>query len=135
MKDLNEFIEKLVEIRFVEGSNAFGHYPFQLYVELLDGKVEMNALLLGGNVKSVYNRVKQYVLKGFKRLYLSVDFPAVLDIEHDFVCAFSIENDKLTILAIPYDTETGDIFERITNSKALTTLLQEFKLNTNFKEV
>lgn len=121
-----KFIEQLVKIDELEQFDAYGHYPFQLFVETADGKLEMNALALGGDVGACYNRVKKYKDEGAKKIFLSLDFPAGGDIEHDFVCVFSIIDGETSILAIPYNTEDGTKFETIHNSSQFEIILQDF---------
>jgi hypothetical protein len=84
MKNVEEFVATMVKIDIIEDSNSYGHYPFQLYVELEDGKSEMNALALGGDVASCYKRFAKYKKENAKRIYLSLDFPKGGDIENDF---------------------------------------------------
>ena len=128
-----EFITKMVDISHLEEYNCYGHYPFQLYVENLNGNREMNALALGGDVKAVYRRAGEYVKKGFKFLHLSLDFPASMDMKKDFVAVFSIIENKLTVIAIPYDVDNGNTFDIITESKVLNDIIENFKTVTNFK--
>lgn len=128
MKDVNDFIDTLVTINYIESANAYGHYPFQLYVETKEKTVELNALLLGGNVSACYLRAKAYLIKGVKALYMSIDFPAGGDIDNDFVTVFYIDADnKISALAIPYDTKTGEKFEIIYKCEMLTNILVEFR--------
>jgi hypothetical protein len=123
-----EFIEKLVKIEFIESENSYGHYPFQLFVETSESELfEMNSLMLGGDVISCYKRVRDYVRKNAKEIYLSLDFPKGKDISNDFVCVLSIKGDVCEILAIPYDTKTGETYEIITNSELLDEILLSFK--------
>jgi hypothetical protein len=58
MKTTQEFIDNFVKIEFIESSQAFGHYPFQLIGVYEDGKMDVGALLLGGDVGAVYNATK-----------------------------------------------------------------------------
>jgi len=127
MKNVKEFVDCLVKIDYVEDSNCFGHYPFQLFVETNDGKFEINALALGGDVLSCYRRVKKYFKENSKKIFMSLDFPSGGDIENDFVCIFSIVNNSFDIYAIPYNTETGEKYDEIHNSDLLSKLLTQFK--------
>ena len=93
-----------------------------------DDKIEMNALMLGGDVFSCYKRVKEYVLSDAKKIFLSLDFPKSGDMEHDFICVFSVIGVKTEILAIPYDEETGEKFEYITkDNQLLDRILNDFE--------
>ncbi len=54
MKNLKEFVEQLVKIEFLDHCNAFGFYPFQMYVEDQEEKATICALDLGGDIRAVY---------------------------------------------------------------------------------
>lgn len=110
MKDLKEFVEKLVKIEFLDHCNAFGFYPFQMYVEHQYEKATLCALDLGGDVRAVYKAFADFYKEPAKRIYLAVDFPAVGDIVNDFVCIIGYENNEFTLYAIPYCVETGTTF-------------------------
>ncbi len=127
MKTVKEFAEKLVTIDFVEQSNCYGHYPFQLFVEKENGEFVMCALALGGDVNSCYQNVKKYKNEKANRIYLSLDFPAVLDMENDFVMIFSLENKKIETFAIPYNVETGEKLDIVKEGNFLTNILSDFK--------
>jgi hypothetical protein len=128
MKTTQEFIDNFVKIEFIESSQAFGHYPFQLIGVYEDGKMDVGALLLGGDVGAVYNATKMFIKNGCKKIYLSVDFPAGLDVEQDFVTIYTLEDGKIDTLLIPYD-ETGKELNRITSGKMVDTLTEQFKIN------
>jgi len=127
METVKEFVDNLVKIEYIEDSECFGHYPFQLFVETNDGKFEINALALGGDVLSCYNRVSKYLKEKSNKIFMSLDFPAGGDIEHDFVCIFSIVDDKFDIFAVPYNPENGEIYDEIHESTLLNTILDQFK--------
>jgi hypothetical protein len=130
MKDIEEFVEKLVEIRYLEDHNTYGHYPFQLWVETNAGKFEMNALLLGGDVQSVYRRVGQYVSEKAKTIFLSCDFPETLDSGHDFVMIYSVINREINLFAIPYNPVTGQTFDKIHKGEFIDLIEKQFKIAT-----
>lgn len=119
MKDLKEFVDTLVKIEFLDHCNAFGFYPFQMYVEDKEGKGNMISLSLGGDVRAVYKVFTEYYNENPRRIYLALDFPAVGDITNDFVCIISYEKEEFTLYAIPYNTETGEIFPEIHKSELL----------------
>jgi len=119
MKSVEEFVKSMVKIEFIENSNCFGHYPFQLFCEDKNGKFEMNALALGGDVKSCYKRFSEYKKQGAKRIYMSLDFPSRGDIENDFVAIFYFENNELNLFAIPYSLEDGKQLDVIKKSDFL----------------
>lgn len=125
MKNVEEFIAQLVKIEFIEDSNCYGHYPFQMYVEMGDGSLEMNALALGGDVLACYRRMSEYINKNAKRIYLSLDFPAGGDIENDFVCIYAYEDGAFSLLAIPYSLEDGKVLAQITQSSQLAKIKEQ----------
>ena len=119
MKDLKEFVEQLVKIEFLDHCNAFGFYPFQMYVEHQDGKATICALDLGGDVRAVYKAFADFYEEPAKRIYLAVDFPAGGDMINDFVCMIGYENNEFTLYAIPYSVETGETFSEIRDAEIL----------------
>jgi hypothetical protein len=119
MKTVEEFVKKMVKIEFIEDSNCFGHYPFQLLCENKDGGFEINALALGGDVDSCYRKFAKYKKEGAKRIYLSLDFPKGGDIENDYVVIFTFENNKVELFAIPYEINGGKILDIIKDSTQL----------------
>jgi len=127
MNTVEEFIENLVKIEYVENMGSYGHYPFSLAAVTNNDQLEINALFLSGDVIAVYTRVREYVWKKAKRIYLAVDFPGVPGIQTDFVAVTAIENGKITSnFAIPYDPVYGTIYERITEAPFLQTLESQF---------
>lgn len=127
MKNVKEFVNQLVKIDFMEDEECYGHYPFQLFAETSNGDFEMNSLALGGDVASCYNRVKKYLKEGAQKIFMSLDFPGSKDIEHDFVCIYSIVDGEFDVYAITYDTETGDIYDEIHKGELLDKILEDFK--------
>ena len=125
MKNTQDFIENIVKIDEM-GDGSFGHFPFQMFVEKEDGKFEISALSLTGGVEPVYDRVKKAKELGFKKLYLSVDFPKGMDMTSDFVAVFTIEGGETSVVAIPYNTEGGEVYDQITESELLVVVLREF---------
>ena len=123
-----EFVRTMVKIEFLESSNCFGHYPFQLLCENKDGGMELNALALGGDVDSCYRRFVQYKKQEAKRIYLSLGFPSGGDIEHDFVAIFVFENNEINLFAIPYEIEEGKMFNRIAESSHLDRIKAELQM-------
>jgi len=119
MKTVEEFVKTMVKIEFIEDSNCFGHYPFQLFCENKDGGFEINALALGGDVSSCYRRFSEYKKQNAKRIYLSLDFPKGGDIDNDYVAIYAFENNELSLFAIPYEIKDGKTFVTIKNSTQL----------------
>ena len=125
MKNLKEFVEKLVKIEFIDHCNAFGFYPFQMYVEDQAGKATMCALDLGGDIRAVYKAFSDFYKENPKRIYLAVDFPANMDISNDFVCIIGYELEEFTIYAIPYNTENGETFSNIRDAEILNKIHED----------
>ena len=119
MKTVEEFVKSMVKIEFIEDSECYGHYPFQLFAETKDGKFEMNTLALGGDVESCYGKFSEYKSNDAKRMYMSLDFPKGGDIKDDFVAIFSFENGDINLFAIPYNVEDGKILDIIKISEHL----------------
>jgi len=128
MKTVEEFIENLVDISFIEEYECYGHYPFQLVAIDKDSKMSMNALALGGDVLSCYNRTKELITKD-SVVYLSLDFPASEWIDNDFVAIHEIRNNKLNVFTIPYNYETGEVFDRVNEGKHIDIVIKQFRLN------
>jgi hypothetical protein len=126
MNTVKEFIDNLVKIDIQEDYNCYGHYPFQLLVEKSDGTFDINALALGGDVDACYRRVRKYIKENAKKIFMSLDFPKGGDIEHDFICIYSIVDGVIDIFAIPYSTETGEKYEEIHTSEILNKILEDF---------
>lgn len=128
MKDVNEFTEQMIKVDYIEQSDCFGHYPFQMFYEKHDGKASISALALGGDVKACHRLFADVMHGGIKRVYMSLDFPSGGDIENDFVCVFYYENSthELKNFAIPYDSQ-GVILNKITESDHLSKLLLQLK--------
>lgn len=131
IETVQDFVNNLVKIDLIDSESSYGHYPFQLFVEKEDGTFEMNALALGGDVISCYLKVLKYYKENAKKIFLSLDFPSGGDIEHDFVCVYSIVNGKFDIFAIPYNTETGEKYEEIHQSELLKKILDQFENMSN----
>lgn len=130
MKTVNEFVEKMVKIEWIEQSGGFGHYPFQMFVEKENDERLVCALALGGNVAACFREVKKHRIENSKRIYISLDYPEMEGIEHDFVAVFSVEDGKENIFAIPYNPKTGQIFEAVKEGAFLEKILSQFKLKT-----
>ena len=128
--ETKDFVEQFIKIEIIEEEsdpNVYGLYPFQLIAEFENGKMDINALAVN-NVQDCYVRVNDYLSKGAKKIFMALDFPHNLDIDNDFIAIFSIVEDKYDIFAIPYDTETGEVFAEIYSSKLLDAIMEQFKL-------
>ncbi len=127
MKTLEEFVNQFVKLEIIEDTNCFGLYPFPMVVETKEGAIELNSLALGGDVLSCYKRVKTYKKTEASKIFMALDFPKGGDIANDFVVVYSIVNNEISIFALPYNTENGEMYERIDNSETLTKILTQFK--------
>ena len=132
MDDINEFIRSLVKIEYIQSSGCYGLYPFQMYVETSDKKNKLEALDLGGDVKSCYKIVRERLQEKSNRIYLALDFPAFMDINKDFVAIMSIENSQFDLFAIPYNPNTGEQFEIRREGMFLKALTDEMKKHIHF---
>lgn len=126
MKNTEEFIEQMVKIEFLEQFKVFGHYPFSLFVEKKNGETEVISLALGGDVESCYKKFAEYREKGAVKIFLSLDFPRSGDMDNDFVAIFSLVENDLSIKAITYSTNTGEVIKQVENSDTLTEILKQF---------
>ena len=131
MKNVDEFVKQCVKIDHLEQANCYGHYPFQLFVEIKDGSFVMNALALGGDVASCYRKVYEYKRDKAKKIFLSLDFPKGGDIQNDFIAVFSVDDKGTSVFAIPYDTESGDRMGIIKESQHLSGILKDFNISVN----
>lgn len=129
--DLKNFIEDFVKISKID--DAFGYYPFQLIAEDENGNISMGSLALGGDVMAVYLATKDFINKGIKKLFLGLDFPKIKDIENDFVAIYSIIDNKLGIILMPYDPFTGETFPMVEESPVIDLLKDQFRKFTGFK--
>lgn len=125
MKDVREFINKLVKVEYIEQSNCYGHYPFQLFIEDKDNTFQLNALALGGDIAQCYQKFDTAITNGAKRIYMSLDFPAMLDIKTDFIGIFEYKGDSVELFLIPY-TLGGEVLSKITSSEAIDQILKEY---------
>ena len=79
-----QFIKDLVEISYLEDHYAYGHYPFLMFVENIEGDTELHALMLGGSVEAVYKRVKMVRSEGAKKAFPEPGFPHYDGYSHRF---------------------------------------------------
>ena len=121
MKTVEDFV-KFIDID-KQDEGRYAHYPFQLAVVTKDNELIIGALDLGGQVEACYDVFKKFLFQKPKNIYLSVDFPAVGDIEDDFVAVFYLEDGEVKNLAIPYKIKTGKRREWVKKSKTLDRLL------------
>lgn len=127
MKDINEFVEKLVSIEYHDEIESYGHYPFQLFTESQNDKQEFVSMIGDGSVVNRYAIFKEKLSDNPKKVYMSLDFPAKNDIPHDHVIIFSYENGEFNRFAIPYNAENGERLPTITESEQLDAVFNQFK--------
>lgn len=128
MKNLTEFVDKLVKIEFLDHCNAFGFYPFKMYIDKPLEKPTICALALGGDIRAVYTAFADHFKQNPKRIYLAVDFPANMDIVNDFICVIGYENEEFTLYAIPYNSETGESFSEIRDAEILNKIHDDLSM-------
>ena len=114
-----------MKIEYLDHCNAFGFYPFQMFVEDKDEKATLCALDLGGDIRAVYAAFNDFFKLNPKRIYLAVDFPANMDITNDFVCVIGYEKEGFTLYAIPYNTENGETFSEIRDAEILNKIHED----------
>jgi hypothetical protein len=121
-----QFIESFINIEKNENTGLYGYHPFHLVAEV-GTRMDINALALT-KIEFCYARAKQYVEENVDKIIMAVDFPAGLDIEHDFVAVFTIRpsDQKVMLVAIPYDPNTGELFEVIKESVLLDQIREQF---------
>lgn len=119
-----EFISS-VKIEFIEQSNGFGHYPFQLFINKINGDNELHSLYLNC-VSQYYKHFKKFQNENTCKMFMSLDFPTLLDIQSDFVVILSYENNEINLIAIPYDVETGKTFDIIESGTALERIYKDY---------
>jgi hypothetical protein len=122
-----KFIETMVTIDLQDEGKAFGHYPFQLISIDNENKVTAAVLFLGGDVVGVYKAVKKVLSQGSVKLFLSIDFPALGDINKDFIAVYTLTDRFVECVAIPYDTNTGNRHPLVKTGKTVYGLKKQFE--------
>lgn len=112
MKSIQKF-KKSLNIGFVENTGIYGHCPFQIYYQSKEGHIAHSNLIPEEKVLFYYKAFHRYLVEGCTTVYMSIDFPAMGDIENDFIAVFSCENKEINMCAILYDKETGKILGEI----------------------
>lgn len=124
--DIQEFKRSFVRIDFQEKLNNYGHYPFQMFVERNDGKIEMAALAMAGTSQDNYRVVKNKIKEGVLKLFVSLDFPKGGDLENDFICIIKVENNCSDAIAIVYNPDNGEEVRTVDKSETLSRIKTEF---------
>jgi len=130
MKNVQEF-KDFLKIEFMEEHQAYGHFPFHIVSEDQQNKITLGAMVLS-SIGKCYKMFHDTMKGGAKRCYMSVDFPAMKDIEHDFIAVFSYESSthEMNLVAIPYNGETGERYPEISykDSEILNEIFKEFAM-------
>jgi hypothetical protein len=128
METAKEFIEHMVTIDEQGDDHGYGHYPFQMVVIKAEKKMEICALALS-TIMDYYTVAKKWVVQNPIKLFISIDFPKMGDMDRDFVAVYSIIEGEYEVCAIPYDRETGKTYPIVEgkDSPKLQELVQQFK--------
>lgn len=126
MKKVNEFIASMVKIEYIERSGGFGHFPFQMAIENKDGSKELHSLSLSNVGEYLRHFKASCIVDKVSSVIMSLDFPAFEDIEHDFVGIYFYENQKTTLVVLPYDVATGQTFDLIGHGTGIDRLINDF---------
>ena len=129
--DTKEFVETLVKIDFVEQSQCYGHYPFQLYAENEKQEITLGAIMGISDVRECYRSAQHAINEGNRKVFLSTDFPGHHDMPHDHVVIFSYEDGQFSAFAIPYSVKTGKVMEAVHEGEFLDIVLEQFKQTVN----
>lgn len=126
---LQEFRDTYVKVEYLEDEKAYGHKPFHLHAEdstrpELDTEIPpMEMSMFYRPLALLHKAVPDSII------YFSVDFEAMEDMKNDFIAVFSIIDKEFSIVAIPYNPETGEVYEdvKLEDSVVLGKILGEFK--------
>lgn len=126
MNNVEEFKEHII-IEWKEENKAYGHFPFQMFSKSVDGSNSMTALVMG-NVEPCYKAFNARVKNGGCPVFMSIDFPKMAEIEHDFIAVYEWDGKDMKLTAIPYDGVTGERFAEIDfrESEILMKIMQQF---------
>lgn len=102
MKDIQDFIDKMVNIEVVWDEGRYWHYPFKIFVEKEDWTIEFWIMMIEWWVSPHYKIFIEKIKENSKRVYMSIDFPAGMDMENEFVGVFQYENETVKIKLLPY---------------------------------
>lgn len=126
MSNINEFIDSFVKIEYIEQSNCFGHYPFQMLIENKDGSKELHSLCCNYTCVSDYFRhFKNAQNEDVKAMFMSLDFPKLNDIEHDFIAILEYKEGLISLIAIPYN-ENGESLGIVKDNFALKKIYDDY---------
>ena len=127
-KDIDEFVSKHVKVKYLADEKTYGYCPYHMFVEHKDGRTELRSIYLGDDIEKHYDIANEYGMDGAKRIYFTLEFSPILDIEHNFIFVHNIENVKreFEVFAIPYNKKTGEVYSRITKGEAVESLKKQF---------
>jgi hypothetical protein len=113
--------EKFIEFINIDEE---GHYPFYMFVEKADSSHHLVAMALN-DVHLVYAQAAKYLMDNPRKVYFTLDFPAMKDIKTDFVGVYFKEMDApWESVIIPYD-KNGSRLELITSGEMFDILLAQ----------
>lgn len=127
MKNVKQFIDQMVKVEYLDHCGSFGFYPFQMFVEDKEEKQHFLCLNLADGIHKVYEVFTEYFKKQPKRIYLAVDFPAMLEFENDFICYYIYENGELIVNAQQYNAATGELLQKEYKCALLDRITQDLQ--------
>ncbi len=123
--NINDFINF---IQITEQSKGiFGHYPFCMVVENKKNELEFICLTGLDSVTFCYDIFIRWLIDRPNKIFLSIDFPKILNAKNDFVLIHHYENEKFNFLSIPYCNKTGERFPIEKNEIYLDITSNQFK--------
>lgn len=139
MTDINHFADMHVQITHILKANRKGHFPYKLFVEKSNGQKVLSTINYKGTTRKYFVEfLKQFKKDDPKRIFMSLDFSPVGDIEQDFIVIFSYDNEKITGFAIPYNIEDGikgtPIYQSETLDKLVSSLNEGFLKMLEYKK-
>ena len=126
---LIEFLEKFVDITFQKDHQCYAYQPFHLYVETKDNEVEISCMHGVRTVGDCYMLAWKNLGKQAKKVYMAIDYPAFMDVEHDFIAVFEFDKSSKNpfgLRAFPYNNKTGERYPPILKAKVLALIASEF---------
>lgn len=124
IKDIKEFIVEYIRvIKLSDGT--FGHFPTFMFTESKKGNFAMGESEAGDAIEDSYMIANTLGQAGASRVYFSLDFAPLMDIETNFILMHSLEikkSNRITFFAIPYSKETGEMYPWVFDGKAVKAL-------------
>ena len=113
-----EFYETFLNVDFIEDTGLYGHDPFNMVSVNNKGIQTISSLSLESS-ESYYQKVKDQLDQGAKTVFLSMDFPPIMDITTDWIAVFWVTEHNVELFGLPYDNKTGDKYKLFTRSEGL----------------